>query len=214
MKLFTYFQSSAAYRVRIALNIKGLPHGTVPVHLTRDGGQQHSESYREMNPQELVPALEHEGQTFGQSLAIIEYLEEIHPEPPLLPQDFTGRARVREMALAVACEIHPLNNLRVRQYLKDVLGQSDGVIAEWIRHWMHLGFQSLEELARRHGDGRHHLYGGSVTMADVCLVPQMYNARRWYLDLAPFPTLAAIDAHLQSLPAFSAARPEAQPDAE
>jgi len=214
MKLFTYFRSSAAYRVRIALNYKGIPHGTVPVHLTRDGGQQHSESYLEMNPQGLVPALADDGHVFGQSLAIIEYLEETHPDPPLLPPDFAGRAQVRAMALGIACDIHPLNNLRVTNYLRGPLGQADGPIAEWIRHWIGEGFKSLEELARRHGDGRHYLYGDRGTLADVCLVPQMYNARRYYCDLKPYPALVAIDAHLTALPAFAAARPEVQPDAE
>jgi maleylacetoacetate isomerase len=214
MKLFTYYRSSAVYRVRIALNYKGIPHGTVPVHLTRDGGQQHSESYREMNPQGLVPALADDGQVFGQSLAIIEYLEETHPDPPLLPPDFAGRAQVRAMALGIACDIHPLNNLRVTNYLRGPLGQGDEPVAEWIRHWIGEGFRALEELARRHGDGRHYLYGSSVTLADVCLVPQMYNARRYYCDLTPYPALVAIDAHLTSLPAFAAARPEVQPDAE
>lgn len=214
MKLFSYFRSSAAWRVRIALAYKGIPHGTVPVHLTRDGGQQHSESYREANPQGLVPALEDEGQVFGQSLAIIEYLEETHPEPPLLPHDFAGRARVRQMALGIACDIHPLQNLRVLNYLRGTLGQGDGPVADWVRHWIAEGFRPLEELARRHGDGRTHLYGGSVTMADVCLVPMMYNARRWHFDLKPYPALVAIDSHLMTLPAFSTTRPETQADAE
>ncbi|MGH8242610.1 MAG: maleylacetoacetate isomerase [Steroidobacteraceae bacterium] len=214
MKLFSYWRSSASWRVRIALSWKGLPHGTVPVHLIRAGGQQHSESYHEANPQELVPALEDEGRVLGQSLAIIEYLEETHPEPPLLPPDFAGRAVVRQMALGVACDIHPLQNLRVLNYLRGPLGQSDGPVAEWVRHWIGQGFRGLEELARRHGDGRHNMYGGSVTLADVCLVPQMYNARRYHLDLKPFPALVAIDAHLMTLAAFQATRPEAQPDAE
>ena len=214
MKLFTYYRSSAAYRVRIALNYKGIPYGTVPVHLVRDGGQQHSESYRETNPQGFVPALADDGHVFAQSLAIIEYLEETNPDPPLLPPDFAGRAIVRSMALGIACDVHPLNNQRVTKYLRGPLGQSDEAVAEWIRHWIGEGFKALEELARRHGDGGHYLYGNSVTLADVFLVPQMYNARRYYCDLTPFPALVAIDAHLTSLPAFAAARPEAQPDAE
>jgi maleylacetoacetate isomerase len=214
MKLFSYFRSSAAWRVRIALSHKGIPHGTVPVHLVRDGGQQHSESYREMNPQGLVPALVDEDQAFGQSLAIIEYLEETHPDPPLLPQDYAGRAVVRGMALGIACDIHPLQNLRVLNYLRGPLAQGDAPVAEWVRYWITQGFRPLEELARRHGDGRHYLYGESVSLADVCLVPQMYNARRYYCDMTPFPALVAIDAHLQSLPEFATTRPEAQPDAE
>jgi maleylpyruvate isomerase len=214
VKLFSYFRSSASWRVRIALSLKGIPHATVPVHLVRDGGQQHSESYREANPQELVPALADDDRVFGQSIAIIEYLEETHPEPALLPQDFAGRAVVRQMALGIACDVHPLQNLRVLNYLRGPLGQGDGAVAEWIRHWIGQGFRPLEELARRHGDGSHYLYDGSVTMADVCLVPQMYNARRYHLDLTPYPALVAIDAHLMSLPAFATTRPEAQPDAE
>lgn len=214
MKLYSYWRSSAAWRVRIALSWKGVPHGTVPVHLVRDGGQQHAESYHEVNPQERVPALEDGGRLFSQSIAIIEYLEEKHPEPPLLPVDFAGRALVRQMALLVACEIHPLQNLRVLAYLRGPLAQGDGPVAEWVRHWIAEGFGALEELARRHGDGAHHLFGGAVSMADVCLVPMMYNARRWHLDLRPYPALVAIDAHLATLPAFSTTRPEAQPDAE
>jgi maleylacetoacetate isomerase len=214
MKLFSYWRSSAAWRVRIALSWKGIPHGTVPVHLVRDGGQQHAESYHEVNPQERVPALEDEGRVFSQSLAIIEYLEEKHPEPPLLPVDFAGRAIVRQMALSVACEIHPLQNLRVLEYLRSPLGQGDGPVAEWVRHWIGQGFTALEELARRHGDGARFLHGGAVSMADLFLAPQMYNARRYHLDLRPFPALVAIDAHLMTLPAFSTTRPDAQPDAE
>ncbi|MEX0735700.1 MAG: maleylacetoacetate isomerase [Steroidobacteraceae bacterium] len=214
MKLFSYFRSSAAWRVRIALSWKGIPHGTVPVHLVRDGGQQRSESYRETNPQGLVPALADDDQVFIQSLAIIEYLEETHPDPPLLPPDFAGRAQVRAMALGIACDIHPLQNLRVLNYLRGPLGLADGPVAEWVRNWIGEGFRSLEELARRHGDGTHYLYGDSVTMADLCLVPQIYNARRHYCDLSPYPALVAIDAHLMTLPAFSTTRPEAQPDAE
>lgn len=214
MKLFSYWRSSASWRVRIALSWKGIPHGTIPVHLVRDGGQQHSESYRESNPQELVPALADDDRVFGQSLAIIEYLEETHPDPPLLPQDFVGRAIVRQMALGVACDIHPLQNLRVLDYLRGPLGQPDGPVAEWVRHWIGQGFRPLEELARRHGDGTNYLYSNDLSLADVCLVPQMYNASRYHLDLRSYPALVAIDAHLMTLPAFSTTRPEAQPDAE
>ena len=214
MKLFSYWRSSAAWRVRIALSWKGIPHGTVPVHLVRDGGQQHSESYHEVNPQERVPALEEDGRVLSQSLAIIEYLEETHPEPPLLPVDFAGRAIVRQMALSVACEIHPLQNSRVLNYLRGPLAQGDGPVAEWVRHWIGEGFAALEELARRLGVGRTSLHSNGVSMADLCLAPQMYNARRYHLDLRPYPALVAIDAHLMTLPAFSTTRPEAQPDAE
>jgi maleylacetoacetate isomerase len=161
-----------------------------------------------------VPALEHGGRVIAQSLAIIEYLEEIHPYPPLLPRDPGERAMVRSLALAVACDIHPLNNLRVMEYLKGPLGQDADAVSAWYAHWIAEGFRGMEAMAKRStGDGRH-LYGSSVTMADVLLVPQMYNARRFGCDLGPYPMLVAIDGHLQTLPAFHAARPEAQPDAE
>ena len=213
MKLFSYWRSSAAWRVRIALSWKGIPHGTVPVHLVRDGGQHHSESYHEVNPQERVPALEEDGRVFAQSLAIIEYLEETHPEPPLLPVDFAGRAIVRQMALLVACEIHPLQNSGVLNYLRGPLAQPDGPVAEWVRHWIGQGFAALEELARRHGDGRKYLHSGALSMADLCLVPQVANARRFDIDLSPYPTIVRIDQACRALPAFANAAPECQPDA-
>ncbi len=214
MKLFSYFRSSAAWRVRIALAWKGIEYGQVPVHLLRDGGQQFSESYRRVNPQGLVPALEQDGKVLTQSIAILEYLEETHPGRPLLPADPWRRAEVRAMALAVACDIHPLNNLRVLNYLKGALEHDAVAVSAWYRHWIAEGLAPLEELARRHGDGKRFLYGNAVTMADVCLVPQVYNARRFGCDLAPYPALVAVDEHLNTLPAFIVSRPEAQPDAE
>lgn len=214
MKLFSYFRSSAAWRVRIALAHKGIAYGQVPVHLLRDGGQQRSESYLRVNPQGLVPALEQDGKVLAQSMAILEYLEETQPDKPLLPVDPWQRAEVRAMALAVACDIHPLNNLRVLNYLKGPLAHDAVAVSAWYRHWIAEGFAPLEELARRHGDGRRYLYGDAVTLADVCLVPQVYNARRFGCDLAPYPTLVAVDEHLNTLRAFAVARPEAQPDAE
>jgi len=214
LRLYTYWRSSAAYRVRIALALKGLDYESVPRHLLRDGGEQRRPDYLAVNPQGLVPALDDDGVVVTQSLAICEYLEERFPEPALLPAAPRDRAAVRAMALAVACDIHPLNNLRVLQYLRSELGQDDAGVARWARHWIASGFEALEQLvARRSGDGRH-CFGSSVTLADVCLVPQVANARRVQLDLAPWPRITAVAGHLESLPAFAAARPDAQPDAE
>ena len=211
MKLYTFWRSSAAYRARIALNMKGLAYESASKKL--GAGEQNAPDYRAINPQALVPALEDGGQLYAQSLALIEYLDETHPEPPLLPKDPPGRAHVRSMALAIACDIHPLNNLRVLNYLKGPLAQPQAAVDAWYRHWVAEGFRGLEELAKRHsGDGAH-LYGAQVTLADVCLVPQMYNARRFDTDLSPYPTLVAIDASLSKIAAFAAARPEVQPDA-
>ncbi len=214
MKLYTYFRSSAAYRVRIALNVKGIEVQYIPKHLIREGGEHQLDDYLALNPQGLVPALEHDGRVIGQSLAIIEYLEEVNPEPPLLPADRGERAIVRSMALSVACDIHPLNNLRVLNYLKDQLVLDGEAVSRWYRHWVAEGFRGLEEMAKRSSADRRHLYGSTVTLADVVLVPQMYNARRFNCNLAAYPTLVAICEHLESLPAFAAARPEAQADAE
>ncbi|HUO79840.1 MAG TPA: maleylacetoacetate isomerase [Steroidobacteraceae bacterium] len=212
MRLYTFWRSSAAFRARIALNLKGLRYESVAKRLVRD--EHRAAEFLRLNPQGLIPALEDDGFVLGQSLAIIEYLDETHPEPPLLPPDARGRAVVRSLAQAIACDIHPLNNLRVLNYLKGPLGQDAAGVERWYQHWIAAGFAGLEELARRHsGDGRH-LYGGSVTLADVCLVPQLYNARRFHCELAPYPTLTAIGAALEALPAFAAARPEAQPDAD
>jgi len=214
LRLYTYWRSSAAFRVRIALNLKGLAYESVPKHLLREGGEQRMADYLALNPQGLVPGLEHDGAFIAQSLAICEYLEEIQPEPPLLPGRAQDRALVRSMALAVACDIHPLNNLRVLQYLRSEFGQGEDAVNRWIRHWIGQGFVALEGWIGRHSvDGRH-CYGAGVTLADVFLVPQVFNARRFALDLAPFPRLAAVSAHLEGLPAFAAARPEVQPDAE
>ena len=214
LRLHTYWRSSAAYRVRIALALKGLPYESVPRHLLRHGGEQRSPEYLALNPQGLVPALEHDGHVVTQSLAICEYLEEVHPQPPLLPADPRGRAAVRAMALAVACDIHPLNNLSVLQYLRGELGQGDESVTRWISHWIDRGFAALEQLIARHSANGRYCFGDSVTLADVFLVPQVANSRRVQLDLAPYPRLAAVARHLESLPAFAAARPEAQPDAE
>ncbi len=212
LKLYTYFRSSAAYRVRLALNYKGLTYDSASVHLRRE--EHRSDAYRELNPQALVPALETDGVVIPQSLAIIEYLEETQPEPALLPSAAQDRAIVRSMAQLVASEMHPLCNLRILIYLKDRLGQDEASVNAWYQHWVAEGFGSLERMAERYsGDGRH-CFGSSVTMADVCLVPQMHNARRFNCDLKGYPTLVAIDESLGQLASFAAAHPSKQPDAE
>jgi maleylacetoacetate isomerase len=215
MKLYSYFRSSAAYRVRIALAVKGLAYEYAARHLRRGGGEQRSPAYLALNPQGLVPALEHDGALIPQSLAIIEYLEEAFPASPrLLPQAPLERAQVRAMALAIACDVHPLNNLRVLNYLRSALQQSQEAIDTWYRHWIAEGFTALEQwIARSSGDGKH-CFGSAVTLADVCLIPQVYNARRLQTNLSPYPSLLRVSEALESLPAFAAARPEVQPDWE
>jgi len=209
MKLYNYFRSSAAYRTRIAFNLKGVQPDTVEVDLRAPVNDQQKPDYRSINPQALVPALTVEDTTIAQSLAIIEYLDETYPDPPLMPRSPVNRARVRAMALAIACDMHPLNNLRVLNYLRSPLGQDEETVNAWYRHWIAVGFSGLEQEARRAtGDGRH-MFGQSVTVADIYLVPQMFNARRFKCDLGPYPTLRAIAAHLESLPAFAKAAPEA-----
>lgn len=214
LQLYSYWRSSAAYRVRIALHYKGLAFETVPTHLLRDGGEQRKADYLAVNPQGLVPALADDGQVIPQSLAICEYLEEVFPRPALLPADPRSRAAVRAMALAVACDIHPLNNLSVLMYLRGELRQGDAAVTRWTSHWIDRGFTALEQLIARNSADGLHCFGASVTLADVFLVPQVANSRRVQLDLAPYPTLARVAQHLESLPAFLAARPESQPDAE
>ena len=213
MKLFTYFRSSAAFRARIALNFKGIEYDPACVDLRPNVSAQRSPEFLAVNPQGLVPALQHDGTTFTQSLAIIEYLDELYPQPPLLPASPAQRAHVRAMALTVACDIHPLNNSRVLGYLRAPLGHGEDAVNAWYHHWIATGLRSLEADAKRlTGDGRH-MFGSSVTLADIYIVPQMYNARRFKCDLEPYPTLRGICTHLESLPAFAKAVPEAQPDA-
>jgi maleylacetoacetate isomerase len=216
MKLYTYFRSSAAYRVRIALNLKELSYESVPVDL-RPGAHRQPD-YLARNPQGLIPAfevLEDEDApaVISQSLAIIEYLEEKQPHPPLLPRSPLDRARVRSLALAMACDIHPLNNLRVLNYLRSPLGHDDAAVDAWYRHWIAEGFRGLEEEAKRASSDGRHMFGTDVTLADVCLVPQMFNARRFKCNVEPFPTLVGICANLATVPAFAHAAPEAQADA-
>jgi maleylacetoacetate isomerase len=211
MKLYTYFRSSAAFRARIALNLKGIGYETLAKGLPKD--EHKTVEYLAVNPQGLVPALDIGGDVVSQSLAIIEYLDETHPTPAFLPPDPLGRARVRALAQSIACDIHPLNNLRVLNYLRRELEQDETAVNTWYRHWVAEGFRALETNAREYSTSRRFIYRDSVTMADICLLPQMFNARRFEVDLTPFPTLVAICAHLESLPAFAAARPEVQPDA-
>lgn len=213
MKLYTYFRSSAAYRVRIALNLKRVPYEAEYVHLTRAGGEHRRADFVARNPQGLVPVLEDDGEAYFQSLAIIEYLDAKYPEPRLIPERPAERARVQALAQIIACDIHPLNNLRVLQYLRRDLGVDDRQLSAWYGHWVAEGFRGLETLVARYGDGAH-CYGDSLSLADVCLVPQVYNARRFDCDLSPYPQLAAIADTLARVPAFAAASPAAQADAE
>ncbi len=217
LQLYSYFRSSAAYRLRIALHLKGLAFETVPVHLLKGGGEQLQSAYRAINPAALVPALQidadNDGTTLTQSLAIMEYLDETHPQPPLLPADALGRARVRALALTVACDIHPLNNLRVLTYLSGELQASGDARNAWARHWMALGFATLEQHLANDAATGLCCHGDTPTLADCCVVPQVFNARRFELDLAPYPTLVRIAEHCEALPAFIAAHPAQQPDA-
>ena len=209
-RLYGYYRSSAAYRVRIALNLKGVSVAQVPVHLRK--GEQKSASYLAKNPQGLIPWFEDDHVALGQSLAIIEYLEEAHPTPALLPADLALRAHTRELAYIVACDIHPLGNLRVLKKLHADYGTDSEGAAAWNRQWISLGFAALE--AKTAQTAGRFAVGDTPTLADVCLVPQVYNARRYGLDLTPYPRLAAIDEACRALPAFAHAAPENQPDFE
>ena len=212
MKLYSYFRSSAAYRVRIALNLKGIAAEQSAVHLLKS---EPLPAYRAAhNPQGLIPALDSDDGLVVQSMAIMEYLEERYPDPPLLPQGFAGRGYVRAAALLIACDIHPLANLRVLRHLKRELGHSQDEIDSWYRHWVADGFARLEAYLIAEGRSRRFVDGDSPTIADCCLVPQMFNARRLNCDLTPFPTLVAIDANCAELDGFRRAHPSVQPDAE
>lgn len=214
MRLYTYFRSSAAWRVRIALALKGITTDDEFIHLLKGGGQQRTVGFRAINPMGVVPALVlDDGTVLTQSIAIMEYLEETHPKPALLPEDREARARVRAFALGVACEIHPLNNLRVLRYLKSAMGQSDAARDVWYHHWIAEGLTSLETIVRDNGPGPF-LFGAAPSMADVCLVPQMANARRFKCPVDAYPTLLRAEAAALALPAFRDSAPERQPDAE
>ena len=211
MKLYSYFRSSAAYRVRIALNLKGLAYETQPIHLVKDGGHNRRPEYRAINPQMRVPTLiAPAGEILIQSLAIIEYLDETHPQPPLLPKDPIARAKVRALSELIACDIHPLNNTSSLRYLKHTLGQEQSAIDTWYHHWVLEGFEALEQLIKPGP----YCCGDTVTIADICLVPQLYNARRLKVPLDKFPKILSVDAACLKPPAFDRARPENQPDAE
>jgi maleylacetoacetate isomerase len=211
VKLYSYFRSSAAYRARIALNLKGLDYETAPVHLVKDGGYQFSHEYRAVNPQKRVPALELAGgEVLLQSLAIIDYLDEVYPEPPLVPADALARAQVRAVAQIIACDIHPLNNVAVLNYLRHKTGQDKAAVQTWYEHWILEGFEAVEALIRPGP----YAFGSHVTVADICIVPQVANARRLNVPLAAFPKIVAVDYACSKLAAFDRARPENQPDAE
>lgn len=214
LKLYGYWRSSSAYRVRLALNLKGLAYEQQSVHLVRNGGEQHSEAYRKLNPMGLVPALVHGEQVLVESLAICEYLDEVFPAKPLLPANASERARVRSLALTIACGIQPLNNLAVLQYLETGFGADKQAVARWYVHWIARGFQAVETWLQRGGASGDFCHGDQPGLADCFLVPQVYNAERFNCDLAPFPRIQEITARCRALEAFAAAAPEAQPDAQ
>jgi maleylacetoacetate isomerase len=213
MKLYSYWRSSAAYRVRIALNLKGLRYEQIPVNLAQGDGEQNEPAYRDVNPQRFVPVLVDGERVIRQSLAIVEYLEETVDGPRLLPATARERARVRSLSLLVACDIHPLNNTRVLKYLAREFATPDVERDRWIRHWISEGFDALQDLLDSNPSTGTYCEGDTPSMADLCLVPQAYNARRFGLDVARWPTIARIEAACLALPAFDAARPEIQPDA-
>ena len=211
MKLYGYYRSSASYRIRIILNLKNLHHEHTAVMLHR--GEQHDDAFKAINPMGLVPVLETGGNLLAQSPAIAEFIEEQHPQPPLLPADHIERAQVREMMHTIGCDIHPLQNLRVLKYLRSEFERDDAGVERWCRKWIGDGFAAFEQLARSRSANGQYAFGNKITLADVWLIPQVYNARRFDLDLTPFPTIASIDEHCQALPEFSLAHPSRQKDA-
>ena len=212
MKFYGYWRSSAAYRVRIALNLKQLSFENLPVHLVKNGGEQHSDSYKALNPAELVPTLVDSDISLNQSLAIIEYLDEMYPQPALLPQEPAAKAKVRALAQDIACDIHPLNNLRVLQYLTGTLALSETQKQEWIIHWLHTGFAALNK--RLSLTAGQFCFGNDITLADLCLVPQVYNAQRFSLDMQSYEHINNVVHHCNQVAAFALAAPEQQPDAQ
>lgn len=214
MQLYSYFRSSASFRVRIALNLKGLTYEYVPVHLLKNGGEQYTPEFRKISPDSLVPALVDEGQVLNQSLAIIEYLDETHPNPPLLPADPAERARVRSLALTVACEVHPLNNVRVLRYLKDHFDVPEDKRNAWVRHWIESGIGVIETQLTRSSQTGRFCHGDTPTLADLFLIPQLFNGKRFQCDFSGMPTVMRIHDHCMALEAFQKAEWSAQPDAE
>ena len=213
VRLYSYWRSSAAYRVRIALNLKGLPYETVPVHLARDGGEHHRPAFNDLNPQELVPVLLHGNRILRQSMAIMEYLDETFPSPPLMPATARDRQRVRMIAQSIACDIHPLNNLRVLQFFEKTWSVPQAERDEWVRHWIRIGFDALEDTLADNPSTGTFCDGEQPTMADCCLVPQVFNAERFGIEMAPYATIRRIVQSCMALDEFQAARPENQPDA-
>lgn len=207
--LYDYFRSSAAYRVRIALQLKGMAYETVPIHLMRGGGEQHAPAFRQLNPARLVPVWSDERGVFSQSLAILEYLEETQPEPPLLPRDPGARAWVRSLCLSVACDVHPLNNLRVHQYLERELHVPEEARKGWYAHWVEGGLGALEQQLVQHGPATPFAYGQTPSLADCCLVPQVTNARRFACNLSHVPRVVAIYEHCMQQAAFASVSPDA-----
>ncbi|MFT4628925.1 MAG: maleylacetoacetate isomerase [Arenicella sp.] len=212
LKLSTYFRSTAAYRVRIALQLKGLPHELLPVHLMKDGGEHKTAAYLDKNPSGLVPILETEVRIITQSLAILEYLEEAYPEPSLLPGSAFDRAYIRSISQSIACDIHPLNNLRVLQYLTGELGLDEAAKNTWYQNWIAKGFSAIETNLASSGDTGLCCFGDTPSMADCCLIPQVYNAERFNCPMVAYPTIARITKHCLTLPTFIAAMPDKQPD--
>ncbi len=208
MKLYDYYRSSCSYRVRIALNIKNLSYDIIPVHLVDNGGEQHSASYKKINPQEIVPSLISNDGIINQSLAIIEYLEDVYPTPAILPKDPYAKSIVRSLALLIACEIHPLNNLRVLQTLKNELHITDEQKLDWYHKWLKLGFSALETKLNDINREKNVCFGNFITLADICLIPQVYNAKRFNFSLDDYPIINSINNYCLSLPEFAKAAPD------
>lgn len=214
LTLYSYYRSSAAFRVRIALNLKQVPYEITPIHLLNDGGQHHSMAYRQLNPQALVPILDDDGNIITQSLAIVEYLEEKFPTPSILPDNLLLRAKARAIAQTIACDIHPLNNLRVTNYLAQQFLVDEPQKMGWYQHWIGLGLRALEQQLSQASSTGTCCFGNTPTIADICLIPQLLSARRFHCSLSDYPTLLAIEEYCLTLPAFIAALPANQPDAE